>query len=152
MKWVTREHANVERVACPWLIRRFIDPEAEFVFVPNDTNPAEIAEGIPFDMKGVELGHHEGRCSFESFLIKYGLNQDPALVMMGTIIHGADIPVDMDLTPESAGLRAIAFGYHYAGIGDYQKIELQMSMYDALYEWCKRKTAVTDDILNFENL
>jgi hypothetical protein len=68
MKWVTREHANVERVACPWLIKRFIDPEAEFEFVPSDTDPTTITDGIPFDMKGVELGHHQGRCSFESFL------------------------------------------------------------------------------------
>ena len=140
MKWVTREHANVERVACPWLIRRFIDPDATFEFVPTDTNPNTIVEGIPFDMKGVELGHHQGRCSFESFLLKYKLEQDQALVLMGSIIHGADIPVDIDITPESAGLRAIAFGFHYLGIDDHEKIRIQTPMYDALYAWCQRKT------------
>lgn len=148
MKWVTREHANVERVACPWLIRRFIDEKAEFLFVPNDTDPATITEGTPFDMKGVELGHHDGRCSFESFLLKYELEDNPALMLMGSIIHGADIPIDIDITPESAGLRAIAFGFHYKGIADHEKIELQMSMYDALYAWCQRKTLSLDERLN----
>lgn len=140
MKWVTREHANVERVACPWLIRKFIDSEAEFAFVPNETNPLTITDGIPFDMKGVELGHHAGKCSFETMLAKYDLESDPALVLMGSIIHGADIPIDIDITPESAGLRAIAFGFHYLGIDDHEKIQLQMPMYDALYAWCQRKT------------
>jgi hypothetical protein len=142
MKWVTRENANVERVACPWLITKFIDPEAIFEFVPNDTNPASIVDGIPFDMKGVELGHHAKRCSFETILIKYELTENLALVLMGSIIHGADIPIDIDITPESAGLRAIAFGFHYLGIDDFEKIRLQMPMYDALYAWCERKTGV----------
>ncbi|NOU97269.1 chromate resistance protein [Paenibacillus sp. LMG 31456] len=140
MKWVTRENANVERVACPWLIMKFIDPEAIFEFVPNDTNPAAITDGIPFDMKGVELGHHSGSCSFETMLIKYELTNNLALVLMGSIIHGADIPIDIDITPESAGLRAIAFGFHYLGIDDHEKIRLQIPMYDALYAWCERKT------------
>jgi hypothetical protein len=140
LKWVTRENANVERVACPWLIMKFIDREATFEFVANDTNPAVITDGIPFDMKGVELGHHAGRCSFETMLIKYELTDNLALVLMGSIIHGADIPVDIDITPESAGLRAIAFGFHYLGIGDHEKIKLQLPMYDALYAWCERKT------------
>jgi hypothetical protein len=139
MKWVTREHANVERVACPWLIKRFIDSEATFEFVPGDTNPATITDGIPFDMKDVEMGHHNGMCSFETFLLKYELDRDPALSLMGSIIHGADIPVDINITPESAGLRAIAFGFHYLGIDDHTKINLQSSMYDALYAWCQRK-------------
>jgi hypothetical protein len=139
MKWVTREHANVERVACPWLIKRFIDPEATFEYVPGLTNPSTIVDGIPYDMRGVEMGHHDGRCSFESFLLKYELDRDPALVLMGSIIHGADIPIDIDITPESAGLRAIAFGFHYLGIDDHEKIRLQTSMYDALYAWCQRK-------------
>ncbi|MCZ8515850.1 chromate resistance protein [Paenibacillus filicis] len=142
MKWVTREHSNVERVACPWLIKRFIDPDAVFEFVPSDTDPNTIRDGIPFDMKGVELGHHNGGCSFEAFLSKYELDKDPALVLMASIIHGADIPVDINITPESAGLRAIAFGYHYLGISDHEKITLQTSMYDALYAWCKRKVGL----------
>jgi hypothetical protein len=140
MKWVSREHGNVERVACPWLIKRFIDTDAEFVFVPNDTDPASITDGTPYDMKGVELGHHNGRCSFESFLLKYELDKDPALVYMGSIIHGADIPVDIDITPESAGIRAIGFGFHYLGVDDLEKIRIQSAMYDALYAWCQRKT------------
>jgi hypothetical protein len=143
VKWVTREHANVERVACPWLILKFIDPEATFEFVANDTNPALITDGIPFDMKGVELGHHSGRCSFETMLIKYELTDNHALALMGSIIHGADIPIDIDITPESAGLRAIAFGFHYLGIDDHEKIKLQMPMYDALYAWCGRKTGAS---------
>src|SRR5206468_1939772 len=107
---------------------------------PNDTNPALIKDGIPFDMKGAELGHHGGKCSFETILAKYELEGDPALVFMASIIHGADIPMDMDITPESAGLRAIAFGFHYLGIDDHEKIKLQMPMYDAMYAWCRRKT------------
>ncbi|UOF90947.1 chromate resistance protein [Fodinisporobacter ferrooxydans] len=145
MKWVTREHANVERVVCPWLIQRFIDPNAEFLFVPGDTNPNLLTDVIPFDMKGVELGHHNGRCSFESFLLKYHLESDPALVLLGSIIHGADIPIDIDITPESAGLRAIAFGFHYMGVDDHEKIKLQTPMYDALYAWCQRKVGTLSD-------
>ncbi len=139
MKWVTREDANVERVACPWLILKFIDKEAEFEFVPKHTDPTTITDGIPFDMKGVELGHHNGRCSFESFLIKYELEEDQGLVLMSSIIHGADIPVDLDITPESAGLRAIAFGFSYMGMDDHEKIRVQTPMYDALYTWCQKK-------------
>lgn len=140
MNWVTRENGNVERVACPWLIKKFIDKEATFAFVPGNTDPGTISDAIPFDMKGVELGHHEDRCSFESILLKYNLDEDPALVLMGSIIHGADIPTDIDITPESSGLRAIAFGFHYLGINDNEKIVLQTPMYDALYAWCQRKT------------
>lgn len=95
MKWVTRKNANVDRIACPWLIRRFVDPEAEFQFVaPEEVmRVAEERQAIPFDVKGVELGHVEGRCSFESILVKYGL-RDPALVLLGRIVHGADLPAD----------------------------------------------------------
>jgi len=142
MKWITRENANVERVACPWLILRFIDPDAEFIFVHPHTDPATL-DGIPFDMPGVRLGHRANKCSFEAFLEEYNLN-DPALLFMAKIIRGADIPMDEDITLESAGLRAIAFGFMYKyGKEDHQKIAAQLEMYDALYLYCKKK--VTED-------
>lgn len=141
MKWVTRKNAKVDRIACPWLVRRFVDPEAEFLYVPaDDVLPVGAREGaIPFDVPGVELGHVEGRCSFESILVKYALT-DPALRLMGRIVHGADIPADIAIEPEAAGLRAIAHGF--AGIHgerDQEKLEAQMPVYDALYAWCRER-------------
>lgn len=139
MKWITRENANVERVACPWLILRFIDAEAEFGFVPKHTDPRAV-DGIPFDMAGVRLGHRDGKCSFESFLEDYHLDMDPALVLLGKIIHGADIPAEEDIAAESMGLRAIAFGYMYKyQLNDHAKIQAQLEMYDALYLYCQEK-------------
>jgi hypothetical protein len=137
MRWVTRGNANVDRVACPWLIRRFVDPQAEFVFVPGDTDPATITDGIPYDMAGVELGHVDGRCSFESILVKHGLMDDPALVLLGRIVHGADIPADLSSSPAQAhGLRAIAGGFaSIHGEDDQEKIRPESPMYDALYAW-----------------
>lgn len=143
MKWVTRKNANVDRVACPWLIRRFVDPDAEFLFVAPD-RVAEVAarEGaIPFDVEGVELGHVDGRCSFESILLKYGLT-DPALARLARIVHGADIPKEIDVTPQSAGLRAIAYGFALVhGEDDATKLRLEGPMYDALYRWCQEEGA-----------
>lgn len=141
MRWVTRRNANVDRIACPWLIRRFVDPEAEFVFVARDTDPATITDGIPFDMTGVELGHVDGRCSFESILVKHGLTEDPALVLLGRIVHGADIPADLPSSPaEAHGLRAIAYGFaSIHGEDDQEKIRLESPMYDALYAWCREQ-------------
>lgn len=141
MKWVTRKNANVDRVACPWLIRRFVDPHAEFLFVPADEVMAAAGRGsaIPFDVKGVELGHVEGRCSFESILVKYRLD-DPALRLLGQIVHGADIPADIGIQPEAAGLRAIAHGFALTlGEQDHEKIRLETPMYDALYSWCQQR-------------
>lgn len=142
MKWVTRKDAKVDRIACPWLIRRFVDSEAEFLFVP----PEEVMmvarrEGAtPFDVQGADLGHVEGRCSFESILLTYGL-ADPALRLMGRIVHGADIPLEITIEPEAAGLRAIAHGFaRMLGDQDHRKLELQMPMYDALYAWCQERT------------
>ncbi|HEU4556759.1 MAG TPA: chromate resistance protein ChrB domain-containing protein [Longimicrobium sp.] len=142
MRWVTRRNANVDRVACPWLIRRFVDPQAEFVFVPRDTDPATITDGIPYDMAGVEFGHVDGRCSFESILVKHGLTSDPALALLGRIVHGADIPADLGVSPpEAHGLRAIAYGFaSLHGDGDHEKIRLESPMYDALYAWCREQT------------
>lgn len=141
MKWVTRKNAKVDRIACPWLVRRFIDPNTEFLYVPVEEVASVAArEGaIPFDVKGVELGHVEGRCSFESILLKYDLT-DPALRLMGRIVHGADIPEDIGIEPEAAGLRAIAHGF--AGIygeRDHEKLQVQMPVYDALYAWCRER-------------
>ncbi|HEY3367570.1 MAG TPA: chromate resistance protein ChrB domain-containing protein [Symbiobacteriaceae bacterium] len=140
MRFVTRKNANVDRVACPWLIRRFVDPAAEFVFMPGDTDPATITDGIPFDMKGVELGHVEGRCSFESVMVKYNLT-DPALQLLAQIVHGADVPEDLPkCPPEAHGLRAAAYGFAFLlGEDDHRKIELESPMYDALYAWCQKQ-------------
>lgn len=139
MKWVTRKNANVDRIACPWLIKRFIDPEAEFLFVPaQDVLAVAEAEGAaPYDVGGVELGHVGGRCSFESILLKYGLD-DPALARLALIVHGADVAADIGITPEAAGLKAIAQGFLLLhGEEDHQKIALETPMYDALYAWCR---------------
>ena len=113
MKWVTKENAKVDRVACPWLIRRFVDPGAEFLFVPADTvhAVAEREGAIPYDVPGVELGHAAGRCSFESVIEKYGLGADPALALLARIVHAADVAEDVDTSPEGRGLHAIAHGF-----------------------------------------
>jgi hypothetical protein len=138
MKWVTRKNASVDRIACPWLIKRFIDREAEFLYVEADAvrAVAEREAAIPFDVEGAELGHVADRCSFESILLKYGLT-DPALQRMAVIVHGADVAADRAICPEAAGLYAIAHGFALVlREDDRQKILLQTPMYDALYAWC----------------
>jgi hypothetical protein len=142
MKWVTRENANVDRIACPWLIRRFVDAEAEFLFVAGDQvmAVAEREGATPFDVPGVELGHVEGRCSFESIMLKYRLADDPALTRLAAIVHAADVGADIDTVPEGRGLKAIAFGFALLhGTEDHRKIELETPMYDALYAWCQHQ-------------
>ena len=139
MKWVTRKNANVDRIACPWLIKRFIDKEAQFLFVASEEVSAVVQrEGaIPYDVKGVELGHVDGRCSFESIMVKYQVT-DPALQTLARIVHGADVAADINIVPESAGLQAIAHGFALAhGENDHEKIRLETPMYDALYAWCQ---------------
>jgi hypothetical protein len=145
MLWVTRSHVHVDRVACPWLITRFIDNQAEFLFVPrNQVEKAVKEEGaIPFDVLGVELGHHETRCSFESFIEKYEL-KDPALLRMARIIHAADIVQDLDTDPLARGLEAIATGFSLRYPEDEVNLGFQFEMYDALYAWCKLDTARKD--------
>ena len=142
MKWITRENANVDRVACPWLIRRFIDPEAEILYVPSD-QVQEVAEqegAIPFDVPGVELGHVDGRCSFESIMLKYGLTGIPALAELAKVVHAADVLSDIDTSPYGQGLRAIAHGFSYLhGKRDQRKIELESPMYDALYAFFQQE-------------
>jgi len=142
MKWVTRKNANVDRVACPWLIRKFVDPEAEFLYVPAEDvmATAEREGAVPYDVKDVELGHVDGRCSFDSIIVKYGL-EDPALKRLAQIVHGADVTADRDICPEAAGLYAIAHGFALVhGEDDHEKIRLETPMYDALYAWCRKET------------
>jgi len=139
VRFVTRKNAAADRIACPWLIRRFLDKDAEFLYVDvGDVDRiAREKDAIPYDVDGVELGHVDGRCSFESILLKYEL-KDPALARMGRIVHGADIEVDSATSPEAAGLKALAMGFRRLyGDRDLEKLEAQMGMYDALYEWCR---------------
>jgi hypothetical protein len=141
MKWITRENANVDRVACPWLIKRFVDPQAEFLFAPADQvmATAKREDAIPYDVPNVELGHVDGRCSFESIIRKYDLT-DPALAQLARIVHGADVSEDVRITPQSAGLSAIARGFALVhGLADHEKIRLEGPMYDALYAWCQNQ-------------
>ena len=138
MQWVTRKNANVDRIACPWLIKRFVDQDATFLFVAADEVAAVAAQtgAIPFDVKGVELGHVDGRCSFESILLKYQLT-DPALLKLAKIVHGADVSADINIVPEAAGLSAVAHGFALVhGEDDHAKIRLETPVYDALYAWC----------------
>ena len=142
MKWVTRSHVHVDRVACPWLIRRFIDNTAEFLFVPaGQVDQMAVQESaIPFDAPGVELGHQDGRCSFESILRKYEL-RDPALHRLAEIVHAADIAADLDRHPLARGLEAIATGYSLLFPDDEENLAHQFTVYDALYAWCRLEAA-----------
>jgi len=145
MKWVTRSHVHVDRVACPWLITRFIDNQAEFLFVPRSQIDRAVAEmgAIPFDAPGAELGHHEGRCSFESIILKYEL-KDPALLRMAKVVHGADVAEDIDSDPLARGFEAIAAGYSLRYPDDTENLRRQMAVYDALYAWCRLQVARSD--------
>jgi hypothetical protein len=142
MKWITRSHVHVDRVACPWLIKRFIDNQAEFLFVPK--NQVEIIAAqtgaIPFDAPGVELGHHEGHCSFESIILKYEL-KDPALNRLAQIVHAADVAADIDSDPIARGLEAIASGFSLRYPDDQTNMDRQFEVYDSLYAWCRLQIA-----------
>ena len=142
MLWITRSHVHVDRVACPWLITRFIDNEAEFLFVPKSqiNKVAKERGAIPFDAPGVELGHVDGRCSFESILLKYEL-KDPALLRMAQIIHAADVSEDIDTEPVGRGLEAIASGFSLRFPDDEENLAHQFDVYDALYAWCRLQVA-----------
>jgi len=137
VKWVTRENVHVDRVACPWLIKRFVDPKAEFLFVPPEKvkETAEKQKATPFDAQDVELGHRGDRCSFDAIIEKYRLT-DPALLELAKIVRAADTN-RMDLAPESVGLEAIAAGSMMIAKGDHEAIEKQAYLYDALYAYCK---------------
>ncbi len=138
MKWVTRERVHVDRVACPWLIKNFVDKDAEFVFVPRDTDPKTIKEGIPFDMKGVELGHHGNKCSFDAIMEKYGLEKDPALRKVQEIVRGADTDVE-NPSPLSISLDVLARGYRLICKDDHETLEKEFYLYDALYAYFKKE-------------
>lgn len=144
MKWITRERVKVDRVACPWLIRQFVDQDATFLFVPADEVLA-IAEregAIPYDVEGVELGHHGKGCSFEAILAKYGLTDNPALVLLGKIVNGADTDNTRWQQPEGAGLAAIAEGFRHLGFADdMAQNQAEWIVYDALYAYCQRMVA-----------
>jgi hypothetical protein len=138
MKWITRSHVHVDRVACPWLITRFIDNEAEFLFAPKNQIKKIVQEtgAIPFDTEEVELGHVDGRCSFESIILKYDL-KEPGLLRLAKIVHAADVAEDIDKDPIARGLEAIASGYSLRFPEDIENLEHQFEVYDALYAWCR---------------
>jgi hypothetical protein len=139
MKWVTREKARVDRIACPWLISRFVDREPVFLFVPAGEvmAVAEREGAIPFDVPGAELGHHGERCSFDAFLEQYHL-EDPALRTLALIVRGADTDA-RQLTPESPGLYALAAGFRAITGDDHENMRLQFPAYDALYAYCRAR-------------
>ena len=139
MKWVTREHPHTDRIACPWLIRRFIDPDAEIVYVPRDEvlDYAAREGATSFDAPGATYTHRDGKCSFEVLVEDYGLGGDPALVIVARVVHGADVTEDADITPQSRGLEAIARGFMHLGVDDQEQLRLELPVYDALYAWAK---------------
>jgi hypothetical protein len=137
MRWITREHPKIDRVACPWLISRFIDDSAEFLFVPpgDVMRLSKEVEATPYDVQGVELTHDGPKCSFDAFLEKYGLD-DPALAEVATIVRGADT-ARLDLAPPAAGLLAISLGLSHNFPDDHELLRHGFVVYDALYSWCK---------------
>jgi hypothetical protein len=143
MKWVTRERPKIDRIACPWLIDRFIDQEPEFLYVPSDRvlAVAKATGAIPYDIPGVELTHVGDTCSFDTFLRNYSLD-DPALLQLAAIVRGADTS-RLDLTPQSAGLYAISLGLSAVFADDHEMLRQGLVMYDALYAWCKSCQAET---------
>jgi rhodanese-related sulfurtransferase len=142
-KWVTRERPKIDRIACPWLIRRFIDPQAEFIYVPpkDVLNVAKETGGTPYDIEGVEFAHEGERCSFDTILRIYGI-RDPALDHLATIVRGADTSRH-DLTPQCGGLFAISLGLSANFPNDHEMLAHGMVMYDALYTWCRKLQAET---------
>ena len=143
MQWVTREHPKTDRIACPWLIRTFIDKDAEIVYVPRDEvlEYAEREGAISFDASGARYTHRDGLCSFEVLIEEYKLGGDAALVLMARVVHGADVSEDADATPQSPGLQAIADGFALLDIDDQRQLALELPVYDALYAWARREVA-----------
>ena len=138
MKWVTREHPKTDRIACPWLIRNFIDSAAEFLYVPADQvlEVAERERAHSYDASGARYTHRDGLCSFEVLVEEYSID-DPAVRLLARIVHGADVSEDRDATPQSRGLLAVAEGFHLLELGDQRQLELSLPVYDALYAWCR---------------
>ncbi len=140
MKWITRARVKVDRIACPWLIKTFVDKDAEFTFVPAELVQAEalVLGAIPFDVPGVELGHHNKECSFEAIMKKYNLFKDPALVLLARIVNGADTDNTLYSQPEGPGLSAVAEGFRHLRLADDHAInKAEWIVYDALYAYCK---------------
>ena len=137
MKWITREKIKVDRVACPWLIRKFVDPQAEFIFLPQETDWSAVTDGILFDVSHCELGHHGEDVSFNSILEKYNLTE-PALILLGEIVRAADSRPS-DPHPAGEGLRWIAAGFGKLGLTDHEILEREFIVYDALFAECKRR-------------
>jgi hypothetical protein len=137
MQWITRERPKIDRIACPWLVARFVDPDAEFLYVPSaDVQRIAAQTGaIPYDVPGAELGHVGERCSFDAFLSRYRL-ADPALARLATIVRGADTD-RLDLAPQCAGLVAISSGLSQCHTDDHAMLAHGMVLYDALYAWCR---------------
>jgi hypothetical protein len=142
MKWITRSHVHVDRVACPWLISRFVDSEAEFLFVPASQidKVAKESGATPFDAPGVALGHADGRCSFESIIKAYDL-KEPGLLRMAQIVQAADVAADIDKDPIARGLETIASGFSIRFPEDAENLAHQFDVYDALYAWCRLQLA-----------
>jgi hypothetical protein len=142
MRWMTREHPRTDRIACPWLIRRFIDPDASIEYLPA----AELLEraaredAISFDAPGARYTHRDGKCTFEVLVEDYGIT-DPAIAKLALIVHGADVGEDEDATRQSAGLKAIADGFALLDVDDLRQLELELPVYDALYAWCVDQTS-----------
>jgi hypothetical protein len=146
MKWVTRERPKTDRIACPWLIKNFIDGDAEFLYVPAE-EVLEVAErqgAHSFDAPGARYTHRDGLCSFEVLVEEYELD-DAGLELLARIVHGADLAEDRDATPQSRGLLAIAEGFHLLDLDDHRQLELSLPVYDALYAWCKADVAVPQE-------
>ena len=142
MKWVTRAGAKTDRVARPWLIKKFIDPHAEFLFVPKET-VLEVARregGKSFNCPGADYTHRDGKCSLEALVEDHRL-EDPALHFLARIVHGAEVAPDVGIVPEAAGLQAIAHGFAAICSDDHRKLALEFPVYDALYAWCQAKAA-----------
>ena len=140
MKWITRENVKVDRVACPWLIKKFVNQEAEFYFAPAEKVQAEATRlgAIPFDVPNVELGHHGKECSFDAIVKKYKLTDDPALALLARIVNGADTDNSLHQQPEGPGLNAIAEGFRHLGLKDDHAINAaEWVVYDALYAYCQ---------------
>ncbi len=140
MKWVTREHPKTDRIACPWLIRKFIDPDAEIVYVPRDQvlDYAERVGATSFDAPGAKYTHRDGKCSFETLVEEFKID-DPAVALLARVVHGADVSEDRDATPQSRGLEAIADGFALLDIDDQRQLELELPVYDALYAWAQNQ-------------
>ena len=142
MKWVTRERPKTDRIACPWLILNFIDPDAEFLYVPADDvlRVAEREGALSYDAPGAPYTHRDGLCSFEVLVEEYEI-ADPAIALLARIVHGADVAEDRDATPQSRGLLPVAEGFHLLDLDDHRQLELSLPVYDALYAWCRNEIA-----------